>query len=180
MMDSKWDEPLFLEFKYYHEGNIFYFNNYEELQTFRLSKTHKMLKPFIQIKYDFERIREKHYEEIYGLPQFYLSGMIHKLPFGSSYKTFAKRAAKDLERKEHRHYIRQLLTISLNQATAELIRQNFNSRQLIERHVTNQFIQFENRKAMFGMAQGKDFQSMPEGISDQRHLVEVHQEDSNP
>jgi hypothetical protein len=154
-------EPLFFDFRYNYNGNTYFFDDYESLKRFRLSKTSRFLRPLRMLKDDFHRAGERYYEEMFGLPDRYLSGLFHHLPAGANIKRFVRRAAENLTRVETREYIRTILALSLNKATTELTKQNINNRRLIEHHVTNQIIRSEVKRSLENQTQVLQYQSLP-------------------
>lgn len=154
-------ESLFLEFRYNYDGNTYFFDDYESLKKFRLSKTPKLLRPIRRLKDDFHRAGERYYEEMFGLPDRYLSGLFHQLPAGANVKRFVRRAAENLTRVEMREYIKTIMALSLNKATTELTRQNINNRRLIEHHITNQIIRSEVKRSLENQTQILQYQSLP-------------------
>ena len=167
-------EPLFYEFQYKLGDRIYVFDDYEGLKLFRLEKTAKWLRPLVALRDDFHRVGERYYEDLFGLPNHYLAGLYYQLPHGVNKRRFAKRAADDLARTEMRKYIKTILAISLNKATTELAKQNFNNRRLIEHHITNQIIRSEAKRAAENRTQDLRHMSLP---SD---LAEVAARDSSP
>jgi hypothetical protein len=156
--------PTLSEFLYVKAGRTYYFNDFESLKNFRIGKTKPCLRPFVRLRDDFQRAKERYYESKFNLPPKYLAGMYYQKPPGYSANKFAREAKEGLSHERLQEYLRVILTASFERATKELVRHIVKNRRLVESHMTQEVIRTKVERAREKQTHAFRHQSLPEDL----------------
>ena len=128
-------EPLFNEFKYEHGGTTYHCMYYDDLKLYRLSKTHKLKRPFRQLADDIEHIREKYYEDKYALPRGYLAGIFYGIRPGVNINSFVKQASRQYRDDLLIKRISQIVQAASKRSAYEIQQHLIKTREILELQV---------------------------------------------
>jgi len=163
------------------------FQQYEDLQEFKLSQSHPLKKEWLKLKDDIRRIREKHFERKFNLPNLYLRGIHKKKPTGITYKDYSRMIAIDYEKQDLELSIRSIVS-QIIQEEAEL------NTQKINHHISETYFNLEMqvyshlhklRSDILGdnhsspdTALNPDLKSKKDPTPVEKHDIEIHENPS--
>jgi len=124
-------------------GQDIVFQKYEDLIAYKIRYSPRWKRPFIQLKDDLDRSRERYYEQVLYLPAGHLRGLYYLKPFGVR----AMRIAKLVATKYH-HDMLEYNIVSGILASFNLAIQDLKAEIQISHNDLEQTISFEVSKMM--------------------------------
>ena len=131
------------------------FDNYEDFQEARLKELPYWKRPFVQFKYDWERVVERYFEDKHDLPLSYLRGLFCKKPPGMSVSQFARIVASEFQNRELEFTLREVVSQEVESKLCQLRDASEVQLQELERKV-NSFTNMRSQKLLHNLTRAYD------------------------